>query len=404
MNEPSLEKKIVAAALSSRQAYTRIFAASSFEDSYTPYSGYLLKLISKYYERDEKAQSVDKQVLEEWIKQDLPPKNQELYLAHLNECASIPVSAINIAELVVEAKKKHVGNQLATALLEKRDDDKIDTLIDGYRQLMDVVEDEEEEQYNDISVAAIVEKATDTDGLIKLLPNYLDKICKGKTKPGHHIVVYARPETGKTAITLTMAWGFCLQGLDTIIFGNEEPVTDTILRAQCCFTGMTEEEIIANPSRAQELLNKRGWKHLRFIPLNPGSPREIAKYVERYKPNCIVVDQIRNLHVGGETRVNQLEMAATAMRNIGKKYGCLVVSVTQAGDSADNKLFLDMGDIDFSNTGIPATADLMLGMGVNKEYEALGLRGLSTPKNKIGGIHDRFQVKINTALSRLEDV
>lgn len=400
----SLEKKIIAAALSSRGAFTRISAAANIDSSFTAYSSFLLRLVQRYYDRDEKAEKVDSDILEEWIRQEVAPKNVDLYVGFLKECRALNVSAINVADVVVETRRQNIGNQLAAALMSKDSTkEKIAELLEQYQSLEEVDEKEEEEEYNNVSVATTVAEATDTAEHIKILPNELNRIIKGKLRRGHHIVVYARPETGKTAITLTMTWGFCIQGLTGIIFGNEEPVKDTILRAQCCFTGMTEEEIIAEPDKAQERLDKRGWNNIRFIPLNPGTPREINKYLERYKPDFFIVDQIRNLYVGGETRVNQLEMAATAMRNLGKKHKCVAISVTQAGDSADNKLVLDMGDIDFSNTGIPATADLMLGMGVNKEYEAGGLRMLSTPKNKIGGVHQNCPVRINQAISRIED-
>jgi hypothetical protein len=97
-------------------------------------------------------------------------------------------------------------------------------------------------------------------------------------------------------------------------------------------------------------------------------------------------------------------MAATAMRNIGKRHSVLVISVTQAGDSADQKKVLGMGDIDFSNTGIPAQADLMLGMGVDDQLERDNARMLATPKNKIGGSHVHFLVRINPTISRIEDI
>lgn len=400
----SLERKIVAAALSSRSAHDRIAAAAGSEDNYSPYTGFLLKLIEKYYERDKDAVRVDASIIEEQIKAAMPGKNTEIYTTHLKECMAQDVSAINVADLVVDAKRKSVGNLLASALLDSKAADKVSPLIEQYTDLDVKDEDEKEEDYSNISVANVVEDATDKEGLIKLLPAALDRACKGKTKAGHHIVLFARPETGKTALTLTVAWGLCLQSLPVILFGNEEPVRDTILRAQCCFTGMTEEQIIADPAKAQGLLDKRGWKYLRFIPLSPGTPKQIEMYVKRYKPAAFVVDQIRNLNVGAETRVNQLEMAATAVRNIAKRHGALGISVTQAGDSANNKLFLEMGDVDFSNTGIPATADLMVGLGVNADYEAQGMRGISCPKNKIGGVHMTFPVKIRTDISRLEDI
>ena len=118
----------------------------------------------------------------------------------------------------------------------------------------------------------------------------------------------------------------------------------------------------------------------------------------------MIVDQLRNLQVKADSRTNQLEAAATAMRNIGKECNVLMVSVTQAGDSGRDKLILDDGDIDFSNTGIPAQADLLIGIGVDPDHEARDLRVLSIIKNKIGGIEDHFPVRINRLLSRYGNV
>ena len=79
----------------------------------------------------------------------------------------------------------------------------------------------------------------------------------------------------------------------------------------------------------------------------------------------------------------------------------LAISVTQAGDSADNKAVLDMGDVDYSNTGIPAQADVMIGVGVTAELEAENRRMFSLPKNKISGDHSSFPVNVLPHLSRV---
>lgn len=249
-----------------------------------------------------------------------------------------------------------------------------------------------------------MEASFDDANRIKLLPKSLDKILKSKTKRGHHIIITARPESGKTAITLSIARAFALQGLTFIIFGNEEPVADTRMRMASCLSGMTDEQIRDNPEQAQKLLDERGWDKIIFIPLNPGTPREINRYLDMYNPDGFAVDQIRNLYVGNETRVNQLEAAATAVRNAAKRKNALGVSVTQAGDSGEGKLVLTMGDVDFSNTGIPAAADLMIMAGTNEEFNANNMRMFNLPKNKISAEHVHWAVKINQALSRIEDI
>jgi hypothetical protein len=59
-----------------------------------------------------------------------------------------------------------------------------------------------------------------------------------------------------------------------------------------------------------------------------------------------------------------------------------------------------MGDVDFSNTGIPGAADCMIGIGATREYIAQGHRMLSFPKNKIGGVSGREPVRVTLDATR----
>ena len=104
--------------------------------------------------------------------------------------------------------------------------------------------------------------------------------------------------------------------------------------------------------------------------------------------------------VKSDTRTNQLEEAANAMRNIAKRYDAIAITVTQAGDSAQGKAVLDMGDVDSSNTGIPGACDVLLGIGGTEQQIAQGIRTLSLSKNKIGGVHDSFPVRFNPRISK----
>jgi len=118
----------------------------------------------------------------------------------------------------------------------------------------------------------------------------------------------------------------------------------------------------------------------------------------------VLVDQLRNLNVHEDHFVQKLEKAASAVRNLAKKHGFVAISVTQAGDSASGKSILDMGDVDSSNTGIPATADVMIGIGATAEDERLGRRVLSLPKNKVGGNHAHLPVRVEPHLSKIGDI
>ena len=81
----------------------------------------------------------------------------------------------------------------------------------------------------------------------------------------------------------------------------------------------------------------------------------------------------------------------------------LVVSVTQAGESARNVLTLNSGDIDGSNIGMPGACDIMVMVGMDDEYYLRDLRRVAIVKNKRAGIHDAFTVGIDRWLTRVLD-
>ena len=61
-----------------------------------------------------------------------------------------------------------------------------------------------------------------------------------------------------------------------------------------------------------------------------------------------------------------------------------------------------MSDVDSSKTGIPASADLMIGIGGDAVMKSNGTLGISLPKNKLSGLHDRFLATVNYQTGVLE--
>ena len=130
----------------------------------------------------------------------------------------------------------------------------------------------------------------------------------------------------------------------------------------------------------------------------------VEDLVDQYEPDAVILDQLRNFKVKAENRTNQLEMAATGARTLGKKKKVLVWSVTQGADSCRNKLVMDTGDVDSSNVGIPAQADVLVGCGADETMLQENTRSLSLPKNKISGNHDSWMIRVNPMLSRATSV
>jgi hypothetical protein len=126
---------------------------------------------------------------------------------------------------------------------------------------------------------------------------------------------------------------------------------------------------------------------------------DIARQASIVKPDMIVVDQLKNVAISEDNRALQLDKLARQVRELGIAHNCVTMSVTQAGESGSGKLVLGMTDVEWSNTGIPGAADLMIGIGVNEEWDNQGKRMISLPKNKINGRHGSFPVWVDPQLT-----
>lgn len=405
----STEKRIVASCLKSREANDKIQAVVS-RSLLTPYSLYLLDITEDFYKRDKDAKHVDPDYLVEKLTASFDnPKKGELYVQFGKECLSLDVSAVNVAELLLETRTQESAAELAQALINSGGaGEDVSAKIDRHKELLSYVDREEEgpdtEVLHNVSVKEINTTVLNPSGLIKLCSKQITDALGGGALPGHTIVIFKRPETGGTAFVLSCMASLVKQGLDGIYFGNEDPIRSIVERFQGCLTRMPRLDRLRDPAAAQIVLEAQKYGLARFVDLAPGSLNQIDEYCDEFKPKWMVVDQLRNLVTKAENRTNQLETIQTGLRRIAKVRSLLGLDVTQAGDSGENKLVLTMGDVDGSNTGIPAQCDAMIGIGVNEEFAKQGLRMIALPKNKIGGKHIHFPMKINEELSRYEDI
>lgn len=398
-----MEHLLLGAALASRSSYN-IIEEYINPSSYSRPFQILWEHIDDYYTRDPEATSVNKDIYLGIVRESTAsPRHYDDFAAMIERALAEELSEPNVNQLVLQAKQKEVGEQLAAAIVSGKDTVE---LADKYAEILkktDLSEavDKGIEVFRDFDLEAILNNELSTEDSLTLYPLALGNKLECGLRPGDHVIIFARPETGKTALCLSISGGFCRQGAPGLYFGNEDRIQRLLLRQVSNLTGLTTGQVREDPRRAMELAKEAGIDNVTFVSISPGTPRDIEEYVEKYRPRWIIVDQMRNLYSKAENRTNHLESVATAMRNIGKKWGCVVISVTQAGDSASNKEILDMGDVDGSNTGIPAQADVMVGMGVTEALDRQGVRMLSLPKNKLGGDHTPVLVRISPSISRV---
>ena len=398
-----MEHKILAALARARKNFERIDPHLSSEDV-SPEGALILKRIRQFYYNDTKAPSADMDIVRNQVLRSVQnPKHKELFEVYFRQMAEQEVSDVNVVAEVMAAKRDVIEMSLAEAILAK-DSVRKDTLIERLSSLrMDEdLEGAVHEEYQGLDADSLVE-AFDTEHLIRVAPPSLNSRLKGGALPGHHLVIVAYPEVGKTLLALTMLSGFVHQGLKSLYVGNEDPIKSIIKRFVSNLSRRTFEQIDADPQGSVALARRHGYDRAVFAGLNGGTLEDIRSLVAKHRPRVLIVDQIRNITAGAENRTQQLETVARGMRNIAREYDLLAVSITQGADSARGKLQLDMGDVDGSNVGIPGTADVMVMIGMTETYDAENRRVITLAKNKIGGIHDHWPIGIRREYSSFVD-
>ena len=349
--------------------------------------------VESYYSRDEEATRCEAEILKADLAQRFP-KKKELFAEYLSASVSVP----NVASLFADYRRQQLLYKIQNEIvLEGK------LLPDLMQQYLDSLYVEEQKTiYSKMSVEEI-EAPFAENKLIRILPKKLNDKLGGGIPRQYHIGIIARPNTGKTAFCINMLYGFAKQGLKVIYCCNEDSDAAINRRVFSRFCGAPPSVYTQDPGKYELAAENNGYENFMYHPIFPGSPSEIQRMVETYKPDVICIDQLRNLHVPGkQTGLTYiLEESAKAVRAIAKKHNLIAVTVTQAGDSATGKIFLDVGDCDSSNTGFAAALDLMLGLGQTEDLQSKGVLGVSVLKTKTAPIQP-FYVNVDYSIQRIK--
>lgn len=386
-----LDARLVAAAIESREAYDKVAPWIVGKDM-TPPAAFWWKQVEAWYERDPSAKCVDKDLLRESVGIPNPKHREGLYafLADLPESDS-PTNAAHVALLL---QRRNAGLELSAAIAAS-DEDKARALLPRYQELMDATELRAARATRRVAAEwETLHELVGEDRRVPVLPGRLNSRLSGGALPGHHILVFARPEAGKTTVALNMAAGFLKHGQRVLYIGNEDSIDVLKQRMLCRLTGRTEQEIAADREGSYQLARQRAPDDkLRMVHLDDASVADVREEVEDFKPTVLVLDQIRNLRSAEDDMTRKLERVAIEVRALLSEHQLIGVSVTQANDRSSRyserpPVWLTMTDVDSSRTGLPAQADLMIGIGFDDEMYARGQRALSLPKNKLSAAPD----------------
>ena len=224
---------------------------------------------------------------------------------------------------------------------------------------------------------------------------------------GHLIEIGARPNTGKTSFHASLIAspnGFASQGANCIILCNEEGYHRVGARYLTAATGMTMQEVKANPSKARDLYAPVKER----IKIKDATGRDMAwveSVCKAYKPDVVLLDMGDKFAKGGYARQDEsLKANAVHARQIAKQHECAVFYMSQLSAEAEGKVLLNQSMMEGSRTGKAAEADLMVLIAKNPVVDGAEeedtQRHLNVVKNKLSGWHGVVHCELDYKTAR----
>lgn len=384
--------------------------ARMFEDS--DYEQIYKSILRAHEKSDEDITMQDVAALYEIDNPSVPRAKKDNVRILLRELASKPTLSLDVAEEVLQSAWRqdvgrdimHLGNEILEGsvkdlsslkrLIEKTKDDFTPNveLKPCTKDVFELLKENEDDTRWTFNVRALRDKLPGIAG-------------------GELCIIFARPETGKTASHVSFCYGpdgFAEQGASVHTFVNEEKSTRTMLRAMSAFTGITKEEIYEDPKFVANEW-RTIYDNVNMYDAQGVTIEQIDAYCENHKPDVLVVDQLDKVQVAGNfSRTDEkLREIYTQAREIAKRHDLAFIAISQASADAEGKTKLNPTEMEGSKTGKFAEADIIIGIGKHDtsgvDEEPDYTRHLTIGKNKITGWHGTIICEIQPKLSRYVD-
>jgi len=397
----STESKIIAAIMQDRGAFATV--QSYYDKGDLSDLGELIyEQVALYYKRDGKARQCDKVCILERLERKYS-KHAEKFKKVISRIRAVSID--NVLEDYRQVKRKACAEKAGSYLMVG-DYPAAAPLLEKLTSLEDMKlgNDSAPVVYQDAEADDFCE-SLELKNRIPIAPRKLNDQLGGGLIAGCHVLIYAPPECGKTALAINIAYSIATSGRLCMYFGNEESAAMYLNRMLCRFCRWPLHKVLADKPAAMKLARSRGWKNLIFSYCSPGSIGQVQELILKYKPEVVIIDQLSNLTLGrGQEpeKTQLLEKLAYVMRMFYARNKIAGISMSQADEKAIDKLYLTIKNVYYSNVGVQGMCDVMIGMGMNREYERMGRRVLNITKNKLGGTHEAIHVQLMNDISMIK--
>lgn len=330
----------------------------------------------------------------------------------LDRILALDVNVDNTVGYLNEHKKRCVAGELAKVALD---------VEDGSADLTDLLNKVKEFEADDITedaantvnmdLSELYDTAIATPGLRWRL-DWLNKSL-GSLRKGDFGFIFARPETGKTTFLASEMTHMVTQtDGDILWFNNEEQGKKVAIRCYQALFGVDSETLFSNVDRYKEEYHDLIGSRIKIYDYEDSSSyKRIESIIKEVNPSLIIFDQIDKIKGFKNERYDlELKKIYQWAREIAKSYAP-VIAVSQAGGTAEGKVWLTMDDVDSSKTSKQGEADWILGIGKEQDNTS-NMRFLNISKNKLIGDKDTLpdlrhgnkQCMIKPNIARYEDL
>jgi len=267
-------------------------------------------------------------------------------------------------------------------------------------------------QWADGSIADYLRDDADEGGLvIDAFGPILSNTIRG-LRPGHNVAVVMPTDKGKTSLLCRLMAGWARQrvqeflstGRPILCLINEGQAERITTRLWQTVLNLTREQMYAMSNAGQlegayaEAIGRRD--AIRLKNIHGKNIAQVEQIIEHHNPAVVITDMTGRIRAvsnrgGAANDIGQLEEVWNGMRELAAIHDFLHVGTIQVSAEGFDMLYPPLSAMQNSKTGIQTTLDLVIMGGALTNYP--GVRGISTPKNKLARAGHNGQNQFQTA-------
>lgn len=246
--------------------------------------------------------------------------------------------------------------------------------------------------------------------LVDVFGDILTRSLKG-LRPGNNIAVVAPTDKGKTSLLCRLSASFARQRREAFLHDNR-PVLYLVNEGQAerITTRMWQTALDTSReqmyawgndgslnSRYETVIGRRNAIILKNI--HGKNVSQVEQIIEHFNPYVVITDmtgRIRSVsnRGGAANDIGQLEEVWNGMRELAAIHNFLHMGTIQVSAEGFDMLYPPLSAMQNSKTGIQTTLDLCIMMGALTNLP--NVRGISTPKNKLGRANMKAENQFQT--------